>query len=266
MAELKTKLTDASVADFIDNVVEPELRPDCWELVRMMQEVSGSPAKMWGTSIVGFGLYRYVYSSGRSGDWMILGFSPRKQNLSIYLMCTLEDRADLLSKLGKYKVGKSCLYVKSLSDIDKKVLRHLANASYDFVAKRYQVLKEAEVQGQGLGSGKAAGGGVRSREASQGRTSELKLKNKKAHSMKSSLQTGKVVKDSGSESKAAKRPAKKTVKSTKQAIVESQQETKQKAKAVAKKPNAKKTNAKKPVAKKVVAKSRVSRKGKIKKR
>ncbi len=265
MAELKTKLTDASVADFIDNVVESELRPDCWELVRMMQEVSGSPARMWGTSIVGFGLYRYVYSSGRSGDWMILGFSPRKQNLSIYLMCTLEDRADLLSKLGKYKVGKSCLYVKSLSDIDKKVLRHLANASYDFVAKRFQVLKEVEVQGQGLSSGEASSAGVRSKEASQGGKSKFGLKKKKAHSMKSSLQTGKVVKDSGREGKAVKRPAKKTVESTKRARVESQQKTEQKPKAVAKKSNAKQAKAKKPVAKKVVAKSRVSRKGKIKK-
>ena len=141
MAEPKTQLTQASVADFIAKLADPQLQADCHTLCQLMEKVSGSPPKMWGASIVGFGTYRYTYASGRTGDWMEIGFSPRKQNLTIYLMCGVEDAdgqsEQLLSQLGTHSCGKSCLYVKRLADLNQKVLLKLIQHSVATIRKKY---------------------------------------------------------------------------------------------------------------------------------
>ncbi len=135
MAELKTKPNDESVSNFLNSIEEPQKRQDAFEILKMMEQITQSPPKMWGTSIVGFGDYRYKYESGREGDWFITGFSPRKQNLTLYIMSGFDRYDELMSKLGKYKTGKSCLYIKKLSDVDAKVLRDLVEASYRYFKK-----------------------------------------------------------------------------------------------------------------------------------
>jgi hypothetical protein len=141
MAEPKTQLTQASVADFIAKLADPQLQADCQTLCQMMEKVSGSPPKMWGASIVGFGTYRYTYASGRTGDWMEIGFSPRKQNLTIYLMCGVEEAdgqsEQLLSQLGTHSCGKSCLYIKRLADLNQKVLLKLIQHSVATIRNKY---------------------------------------------------------------------------------------------------------------------------------
>ena len=128
-AELKTKVNDASVEKFINAVKDEQERKDCYEILKMMQQVTKAEPKMWGSSIVGFGSYHYVGKSGREGDWMLTGFSPRKQNLTLYLMGGFDVEKDLLKKLGKYKTSVGCLYIKKLEDVDKKVLKDLVAAS-----------------------------------------------------------------------------------------------------------------------------------------
>ena len=128
-AELKTKGNDASVTKFLDGVVDEGKRNDCFELLEMMRQITKEKPKMWGSSIVGFGSYHYRGKSGREGDWMLIGFSPRKQNLTLYLMGGFDAHAALLEKLGKFTTGAGCLYVKALEDVDKKVLRKLVQAS-----------------------------------------------------------------------------------------------------------------------------------------
>lgn len=130
MAELKTQPTESSVNDFLAGVDE-ERRDDCRTLVDLMSRATGEPPKMWGASIVGFGSYRYEYESGRSGDWFLTGFSPRKRNLTLYIMAGFDRYEELMERLGKHSTGKSCLYVKGLSDIDMDVLRELVQASVD---------------------------------------------------------------------------------------------------------------------------------------
>jgi hypothetical protein len=137
MAELKTKLNDGSVEDFLNTVEDDQKRADSYQLVKIMEEITGEPATMWGDAIVGFGSYHYVYASGREGDWMLTGFSPRKANLSVYLMAGFDQFADELSALGKHKSSKGCLYVKRLSDIDEKVLRKMIKKSNEIMKKRY---------------------------------------------------------------------------------------------------------------------------------
>lgn len=134
MAELKTKENDGDVMAFLNTVEDDQKREDCLEIHRIMQELSGSEAKMWGSSIVGYGSYHYKYASGREGDWFRVGFSPRKQNISMYIMSGVGQYHETLAKLGKYKTGKGCLYVKRLSDIDVEVLKDLIKqniASFD---------------------------------------------------------------------------------------------------------------------------------------
>ncbi|HEU4333821.1 MAG TPA: DUF1801 domain-containing protein [Candidatus Eisenbacteria bacterium] len=135
MAELKTKKTAASVAAFLKKVPDEETRADCFALVKLMKSVTRSDPKMWGASMVGFGEYHYVYASGQEGDWPLTGFSPRKQNLTIYIMAGFDRYPALMKKLGTFKTGKSCLYVKRLSDVDPKVLRELVAESVTFVKK-----------------------------------------------------------------------------------------------------------------------------------
>lgn len=137
MAELKTQPTDDSVSDFLNRVTDEKKRRDAFVLLEIFKEVTGEMPMMWGSSIVGFGTYHYKYASGREGDWMITGFSPRKQNLSLYLMCDLGQMNTHLDQIGKYKMGKSCLYVNKLEDIDIEVLKSLIRDSIKFVKEKY---------------------------------------------------------------------------------------------------------------------------------
>lgn len=128
MAELKTQKNDGSVEDFIAGADEKR-REDCRTILALMEEITGEKPAMWGESIVGFGSYHYKYASGREGDWFLCGFSPRKQNLTLYIMAGFSKYDALLKKLGKHKTGVSCLYVNKLADIDMTVLRQLIEQS-----------------------------------------------------------------------------------------------------------------------------------------
>jgi hypothetical protein len=125
MAENKTKPTKNSVMAFLNKIKDKQVRDDCFAILEMMQKVSNYEPVMWGSAIVGFGTYHYVYESGREGDMILIGFSPRKQNISIYLMGGLSKVEDELSKLGKHKTGRGCLYIKSLSDVNVQVLKKI---------------------------------------------------------------------------------------------------------------------------------------------
>jgi hypothetical protein len=127
MAELTTQVTKASVNTFLQGIKDEKRRQDCYTILKVMEKATKAEAKMWGTSIVGFGDHHYVYESGREGDWFITGFSPRAQNLTLYSMGGF-DR-ELLKKLGKYKTGKGCLYINKLEDVDLKVLQELIGTS-----------------------------------------------------------------------------------------------------------------------------------------
>jgi hypothetical protein len=129
MAELKTVRTRASVDKFLQGIQDEKKRSDCYKIKEMMEKATRSRGKMWGTSMVGFGDYHYVYASGREGDWFITGFSPRKQNLTLYTMGGFNQFPDLMKQLGKHSTGKGCLYIKSLEDIDLKVLQKLLTQS-----------------------------------------------------------------------------------------------------------------------------------------
>ncbi|MXX03821.1 MAG: DUF1801 domain-containing protein [Gemmatimonadetes bacterium] len=137
MSDLKTRPTDASVEAFIDAVDHPRRREDARTLLELMQRVTGEEPVMWGPSIVGYGSYHYRYASGQEADWPVVGFSPRKQNLSIYIMTGFEESDELLSRLGKHKTGKSCLYVNKLADVDLEVLERLVRASVAEMKRRY---------------------------------------------------------------------------------------------------------------------------------
>ena len=138
MAELKTKKNNASVPAFIKTVEDDQKRKDAKELVKIFKEVTKLPAKMWGTSIIGFGSYHYKSDrSSQEGDWPLTGFSPRKANVSIYIMPGFKTFGPLLKKLGKHKVsGGSCLYIKKLEDIDVKVLKEIIKESVKLMKKR----------------------------------------------------------------------------------------------------------------------------------
>lgn len=135
MAELKTKPNDGDVAAFLNAVADNQKRADCFTLLEMMREITGEAPKMWGGSIVGFGSFHYKYESGREGDWFVAGFSPRKQNLTLYIMAGFDRYEELLQKLGKHKTGKSCLYLKKLADVDETVLRELIGGSVAHVSR-----------------------------------------------------------------------------------------------------------------------------------
>ena len=137
MAELKTTPNDANVQAFLDGVEDEKKRQDAYAILELMKEVSGEPPKMWGPSIVGFGAYHYKYDSGREGDWFLTGFSPRKQNLTLYIMAGFSRYDELMARLGKYKTGKSCLYIKKLEDVDQGVLKELVEESVGYMRERY---------------------------------------------------------------------------------------------------------------------------------
>jgi len=131
MAELKTRPNDTSVEEFLNGVADEQKREDCFTIVELMKKATGAEPKMWGDSIVGFGTYHYKYASGREGDWMLVGFSPRKQNLTLYIMSGFSRYEELMKSLGKHSTGKSCLYIKRLDDIDMPTLRTLVQESVD---------------------------------------------------------------------------------------------------------------------------------------
>ena len=135
MAELKTKKTEASVEDFLNKIKDEETRQDCFEITKIMKQVTRSDPKMWGSSIIGFGSRHLKYASGRELDWMLIGFSPRKANITLYLPGGVEKHTALLKKLGKYTTGKGCLYIKKLKDVDAKVLKELVSESVQSVKK-----------------------------------------------------------------------------------------------------------------------------------
>ena len=137
MAENKTKATSASVEDYIAAIADDARREDCRVLVKLMTKVTKHPPAMWGTGIVGFGSYHYKYESGREGDSCLVGFASRKSDISVYLMCSDSHQTELLAHLGKHKMGKGCLYLRRLSDIDSKILEQLISGSVAKVKRRY---------------------------------------------------------------------------------------------------------------------------------
>ena len=138
MAEPKTKPTGASVTEYIAAISDPGKRKDIKTIGAMMRRATGARPKLWGTSIVGYGRYHYNYASGRSGDWMLTGYAARKQALTVYIMPGFEPFENLLDKLGKYKTGRSCLYIKRLADVDEAVLEDLITQSVLLMRKRYE--------------------------------------------------------------------------------------------------------------------------------
>ena len=138
MAELKTKKTEASVDDFLNRLPSEQTRKDCFEIVKIMKQATKEEPKMWGSSIIGFGSVHLKYASGRELDWMRIGFSPRKQNLTLYLMLGAGNYGALLKKLGKHTTGKGCLYIKKLADVDTKVLKELVNVSVKSAKSNHQ--------------------------------------------------------------------------------------------------------------------------------
>ena len=129
MAELKTKPTQASVKEFLNQITDKERRDDCFAVAKIMEEITGEKPKMWGPSIVGFGSYHYKYASGREGDWPISAFSPRKKDLTLYIMMGFDETPELMEQLGKHSSSKSCLYIKRLSDVHIPTLKKLIKSS-----------------------------------------------------------------------------------------------------------------------------------------
>ena len=138
MAELKTKVTESSVHEFLDSIAEEAKRKDTYVLFNMLKKATKNEARMWGDSIVGFGDYHYVGKSGREGDWFLAGLSPRKQTLTLYMLGGWEPHHELLAKLGKHSLGKGCLYIKHLEDVDRSVLNKLI----------VEAVKRAKIQAQ----------------------------------------------------------------------------------------------------------------------
>ncbi len=130
MAETKTKPTEISAKSFLNKIKDPQRRKDCNTIIEIMESISQLKAAMWGSAIIGFGTRHYVYESGREGDTMIVGFSPRKQAIALYLAGGLEPLREELSKLGKHSTGKGCLYIRSLDDVDITTLKKILTKSY----------------------------------------------------------------------------------------------------------------------------------------
>lgn len=136
-AKLKTAANDGDVMAFLATVEDQQKKKDCMEILDLMGEITGEMPVMWGGSIVGFGSYHYKYESGREGDMLMTGFSPRKQNLTLYIMPGFDRYTELMEKLGKHKTGKSCLYIKKLDEVDRGVLRDLVKESIAYMKNKY---------------------------------------------------------------------------------------------------------------------------------
>ena len=137
MAETKTKLTERSVDSFIATVEDDNVRADCYTLINLMEKIISEKPKMWGPAIIGFGKYAYKYESGRSGEICMTSFSPRKANITLYVLAGFPGQAELLQKLGKHKSGKGCLYIKKLDDVNINVLESLIKESIKFLKEKY---------------------------------------------------------------------------------------------------------------------------------
>lgn len=135
--EIKTKPTAVSASDFVEAVADETQRADAHKIAAMMERLSGHKPQMWGPSIIGFGTYRYKYDSGREGEWPRIGFSPRKGQTVLYIIDGFLGHSELMAKLGKHKTGKSCLYIKRLSDVDEAVLEQLCIESLQWMAQKY---------------------------------------------------------------------------------------------------------------------------------
>lgn len=136
--ELKTKATKSSVEKFLDSIESEQKRDDAYAILEMMKNASKEEPKMWGPSIIGFGTYHYKYDSGHEGDMCMIGFSPRKAALTLYILLGFEGYDELMAKLGKYKTSKACLYIKKLEDVDKKVLKELITLSVKYTKAKYK--------------------------------------------------------------------------------------------------------------------------------
>ena len=137
MAEIKTRASDASVDAFLDRVADPQKREDARKVRALMERISGEPAQMWGSSIVGFGRYRYKYDSGHEGEMGRIGFSPRAKELVVYIVGGFPRHQALMDRLGKYKTGETCLYIRRLADVDESVLEALVAESLDYMREKY---------------------------------------------------------------------------------------------------------------------------------
>ena len=135
MAELKTKRNDSSVDDFLNAIKDEQVRKDCWAIADIMQKATKAKPQMWGSSIVGFGSRRYKYASGREIDWMLIGFSPRKQNITLYILSGFDGQDELIAQLGKHSCGKGCVYIKRLSDVHLPALNKLISGSVKHMLK-----------------------------------------------------------------------------------------------------------------------------------
>lgn len=137
MGKNKTTETERSVIDFINTAPDEAKRKDALELLKIMQEVTGFEPKMWGSGIIGFGNYHYKYESGHEGEAPLAAFSPRKDAVSLYLSSSFENKEELLSKFGKHKAGKGCIYIKKLTDINAEILKQMISLSVDYLKKSY---------------------------------------------------------------------------------------------------------------------------------
>ena len=137
MTELKTKLNENSVVTFLNSVEDEKKRNDCFAIIDLIKQVTGLEPVMWGRSIVGFGSYHYRYDSGYEGDSVLTGFSPRKQNISIYFPGGFQDDQGLMNSLGKFKTGEGCLYIKKLADVNTEVLKELIGKHVEYLKKTY---------------------------------------------------------------------------------------------------------------------------------
>jgi uncharacterized protein DUF1801 len=137
MAELKTKVNNASVVKFLASINNEQQRKDSFEILELMKKATGNEPNMWGDAIIGFGTYHYKYASGREGDWMRIGFSPRKGKISLYLMCGVEHEKKILDRIGKYKHGKSCFYINKMADVKKDVLAELIQSAIEKMDEKY---------------------------------------------------------------------------------------------------------------------------------
>lgn len=135
MSYLKTKENDADVIAYINAIKDPVKKDDCLRLIEMLEPISGCKAKMWGNRIIGFGSYTYKTKAGKEGEWFLIGFSPTKANMSLHLMFGLEDESELLSKLGKHKQGKGCLYIKTLAQVDEDILKTIMKNTFSRMKK-----------------------------------------------------------------------------------------------------------------------------------
>jgi len=138
MAEQKTLPTSKKVDDFLNEITDQKRKEDCFAISRLMSEVVHAEPTMWGPSIVGFGSYHYKYESGREGDAPLVGFSPRKQNLTLYLMSISDQKDHVIQKLGKFKMSKGCLYINKLEDVNVELLKELIKKSVDYVSNKYK--------------------------------------------------------------------------------------------------------------------------------